>query len=48
MYGHITQFETRRLYVERELRMLLEVRRSRRRPPRFKLALLTWGGAIRR
>jgi hypothetical protein len=47
MYPHVTQFETARLNLERELQLLRELRRSHRRPPRHKLALLTWVGAIR-
>jgi antibiotic biosynthesis monooxygenase (ABM) superfamily enzyme len=54
MYPHVTQLQTRRRELERELESLRERDRAQRHPsparprvspPRYKLALLTWAGA---
>lgn len=44
MYPPITQFETRRIELERELEAIRPNAGATRRP-RYKLALLTWAGA---
>src|SRR5262245_35487592 len=43
MYPHTTQFETRRLELDRDAPVPRPA--ANRRPPRVKLALLTWAGA---
>ena len=57
MYPEITQFATRQLVLERELRLIREVDTARTRsvttgalrppvrPRRYKLAVLNWGAA---
>jgi antibiotic biosynthesis monooxygenase (ABM) superfamily enzyme len=57
MYPHVVQFETRQHEFEKQIRVARrdraakvdaegdELRRSRQRPPRYKLALLTWAAA---
>ena len=43
MYPHTIQFETRRLELDRQA--LVPQPAAASRPPRYKLALLTWAGA---
>jgi len=51
MYPPVTQFETRRQELERELQAIQKAEPRRpadaqpARPPRYKMALLTWVGA---
>jgi antibiotic biosynthesis monooxygenase (ABM) superfamily enzyme len=54
MYPHVTQFQTRRQALERDLQATRQsdragrdrtVPRSHAGPPRYKLALLTWASA---
>jgi hypothetical protein len=43
VYPQVTQLDTARAEVERELQLLRERPRAQPRPPRYKLARLTWG-----
>jgi antibiotic biosynthesis monooxygenase (ABM) superfamily enzyme len=48
MYPPVTQFQTRRQELERELQAIRQTEHRRpanHRPPRYKMALLTWAGA---